>query len=62
MKNNDILFQAAKIFDIIRQTCNADGYWAGDHDAWNDIVAVRNLEFLLLAGCGEDECWKVHYG
>ena len=62
MENYETLFQAAKIFDIIRQTCNADGYWAGDHNIWDDIVAVRNLEYLLMSGCGENDSWQLSNG
>lgn len=47
------------VLETIKATINERGYWDGDYNNWNEIVAVCNLESLLVMGVTFNEKWHV---
>ena len=43
----------------IKNTLNSEGYWYGDYETWDAIVAVCNLETMITFGVDIDEKWQV---
>lgn len=48
-----------KVLETIKLTINDRGFWDGDYRNWNEIVAVCNLESLLIMGVSFEERWNV---